>query len=47
MQYLQLEKINTTPISINSSKWSNGIYLLQIKLENRKLITKKLIVNRF
>lgn len=46
MYFLDLDKINSAPISLNTSNWPNGIYLVQIKLKNRKIITKKLIINR-
>ena len=46
MKYLNLEKIPDAPISIDLNNWTNGIYFVQIKLENRPLITQKLIVNR-
>ena len=46
MHHLQLDKIPVEMITINSSDWANGIYLVQIKLENRPIITKKLVINR-
>ena len=46
MKYLNLEKVPAEPISLDLKGWTNGIYFVQIKLEDRPLMNQKLIVNR-
>ena len=42
----RIEKVVNEPEKVDISNFSNGLYFLQIKGENRKLIGKRLIVNR-
>lgn len=44
--FLDFDKIPSEQIHLDTKDMTNGIYLVQIKLENRPVITKKLIINR-
>ena len=45
-EIIDVESVPASPVMLNVENYNNGVYYLNIEIDNSKSITKKIIVNR-